>query len=182
MRSSKLLAVALLGVILTSSSVQIGSAAPQISLSPTCGPPGTVVKVTGSGFTVSAQPYCDFISTPSGLVGPTRGTDFDCNVDVDGSLVNTWFIVAARASGSYSVTVDYFGQVSASVWFNTACTFELCVVQLGVEAANGTVSWLPGYAYPELPPSQCENKTEYYTDVLGRTIVIHQFNQTRINY
>jgi len=60
-------------------------------------------------------------------------------------------------------------------------TYELCVVQLGVGEPNGAVSWWPGYGYPDLPISQCQDKTEYYTDVLGRTIVIHQFNQTRIN-
>jgi hypothetical protein len=57
----------------------------------------------------------------------------------------------------------------------------ICVIQLGVQEQNGTVTWFPGYAYPELPPSRCENKSEYYTDVLGRTIVISQFNQTRIS-
>jgi hypothetical protein len=55
----------------------------------------------------------------------------------------------------------------------------LCVIQLGVEEPNGTVSWLPGYGYPGLLPSQCQNKTEVLgQDVLDRTIVIHQFNQT----
>jgi hypothetical protein len=54
----------------------------------------------------------------------------------------------------------------------------VCVMQLGVQEPDGAVSWLPGYAYPGTPISQCQNTTEYYTDVLGRTIVIHQFNQT----
>lgn len=54
----------------------------------------------------------------------------------------------------------------------------LCAIQLGVQDENGNIAWLPGYAYPNLLASQCQNKTDYYTDVLGRTIVIHQFNQT----
>jgi hypothetical protein len=58
-------------------------------------------------------------------------------------------------------------------------TFQICVIQLGVKQLNGSLSWLPGYAYPSLPPSQCPEKVEYYADVLGRTIAIHQFNQTR---
>jgi len=121
MRSFRLLAVTVLAVILALSSTQ-SAYAQQISLTPTCGPPGTVVTVTGSGFTMSAQPYCDFASSPSGLVGPGRGTDFDCNVAIDGSLVNTWFIVAAGASGSYSVIVDYLGeQFSDPVGFSTSC-------------------------------------------------------------
>jgi hypothetical protein len=91
-------------------------AAPQISLSPIFGPPGTIVTVTGSGFTVSAQPYCNFVSNPSGLVGPIQGTDFVCNVALDGSIATAWFRVVAGASGSYSVTVTYLeGQVSTPV-------------------------------------------------------------------
>ena len=59
---------------------------------------------------------------------------------------------------------------------------EICVIQLGVEEQNGAVSWLPGYAYPDLLPSHCPDKSEYYVDgsgVYGGMIVIHQFNQTR---
>jgi hypothetical protein len=95
-------------------------AEPQISLSPIFGPPGTIVTVTGSGFIVSAQPYCDFVSSPAGLVGPTRGTDFVCNIDNTGSVATSWFVVAAGASGSYSVTVSYFGQASAPVQFTVS--------------------------------------------------------------
>jgi hypothetical protein len=58
---------------------------------------------------------------------------------------------------------------------------ELCVIQWGVEEQNGTVSWWPGFAYLDVPISQCQDKTDYFTDVLDRTIVIHLFNQTRIS-
>ena len=57
--------------------------------------------------------------------------------------------------------------------------FQICVLQLGVKQPNQSVSWSPVYAYPGLPPSQCQNRTEYYADLFERTIVIHQFNQTR---
>jgi hypothetical protein len=56
---------------------------------------------------------------------------------------------------------------------------SICVIRLGIEEPNGTVLWIPGYGYPGLLASQCQNRTEHYTDVLGRTIVIHQFLQTR---
>jgi hypothetical protein len=59
---------------------------------------------------------------------------------------------------------------------------SLCVVRLGIVRPSGTVLWMPGYGYPDLPPSQCQNKTEYYTDVLGRTIEVHQFLQAMIVY
>jgi hypothetical protein len=57
-------------------------------------------------------------------------------------------------------------------------SFSMCVIQLGVQEQNGTIAWLPGYAYPGTTIAQCDNKTDFYADVLGRTIVIHQFNQT----
>ena len=86
MRSMRLLAAAVLAVILALSSAQNVHAAPQISLNPIFGPPGTIVTVTGSGFIVSAQPYCNFVSNPAGLVGPTSGTDFVCMIANDGSI------------------------------------------------------------------------------------------------
>jgi hypothetical protein len=60
--------------------------------------------------------------------------------------------------------------------------YGLWVIQLGEKQPDGTVLWWPGYAYPDLLPSQCLDWTEYYTDALGRMILIHQFNQTRLNY
>jgi hypothetical protein len=104
---------------------------PQISLSPTCGPPGTKVVVTGSGFTRHADSFCEIHSSPAGLVGTTRGTDFDCNILADGSVSGpdgpAFFVVAAGASGSYWVTVYYAPagetpQESAPIGFSTQCS------------------------------------------------------------
>ena len=90
-------------------------------------------------------------------------------------------MVAVGAHGSYLVTIHTMGlDQSASAEFNTACTLQLCVIQLGVEEPNGTISWLPGYAYPGTPISQCQNKTDVLgQDVLDRTIMTHQFIQNR---
>ncbi len=98
-----------------------GSAAPV--LDPTHGFPGTMVTVTGSGFTRYADSRCEIHSTPTGLVGTTRDTDFGCNILADGS-VDGWFIVQGGASGSYLVTVYYAPpgeqpQESPTVGFNT---------------------------------------------------------------
>jgi hypothetical protein len=38
------------------------------------------------------------------------------------------------------------------------------------------------HAYPDLPISQCPDQVEYFADLLGRTIVIHPFNQSRTRY
>jgi hypothetical protein len=59
---------------------------------------------------------------------------------------------------------------------------SICVVRLGIVQPSGAVLWMPGYVYPGLSPSQCQNKTEYYTDVLGQTVVNHQFLETTIIY
>jgi hypothetical protein len=69
------------------------------------------VTVTGSGFTRHANSFCEIHSNPPGLVGPTRGTDFECNInaqsEVTGPIGPAFFVVAAGASGSYSITVYY---------------------------------------------------------------------------
>ncbi len=63
---------------------------------------------------------------------------------------------------------------------HTPHTTPICVIQLAVQEQNGTSAWLPGYGYPGTPISQCKNSTDVLgQDVLGRTIVLHQFNQTR---
>jgi hypothetical protein len=136
---------------------------PQISLSPTCGPPGTVVIVTGSSFIRQANSFCDIHSTPAGLVGPNRGTDFDCNINAQGEVTGpdgpAFFTVAVGASGSYSVTVYYgpSGQESDPVTFSTNCPavggvilpvntfawFRRGLPSSAWSAASAQQSWLP---------------------------------------
>jgi hypothetical protein len=59
---------------------------------------------------------------------------------------------------------------------------SIWVIRLGVQEPNGTVLWMPGYGYAGFLASQCQNKTEYYTDTLGQTVVIYQFLRTMIVY
>jgi hypothetical protein len=56
-------------------------------------------------------------------------------------------------------------------------SYQLCLVQWGVQQSDGSVWYMPGYAYASIPPP-CPEKFGSSTDVLGRTIVIHQFNET----
>jgi len=54
--------------------------------------------------------------------------------------------------------------------------YSICAIQLGVQEENGTVTWLPGYAYPGTPISECQNTTGVLgEDALGETIIFHQF-------
>jgi hypothetical protein len=57
-----------------------------------------------------------------------------------------------------------------------AVPYSICVIQFGVQESGGTTTWLPGYTYPGTPISQCQNETGMIgQDVLGRTIMFHQF-------
>jgi hypothetical protein len=53
--------------------------------------------------------------------------------------------------------------------------YTICVIRLGIEQPDGTLVWLPGYAYPGTAISQCQNTTVYFTDVGGGTVAFHQF-------
>lgn len=109
----RLLAVAVLAIVLAFSSTQSVSAQ-QISLSPACGPPGTVVSLSGSGFGTSEHDPT-ISSSPDGLIS-------DAEIVVNEGVVSGTFIVAAGAQGSYLVTVHTIGiDQSASVGFNTDC-------------------------------------------------------------
>ena len=54
--------------------------------------------------------------------------------------------------------------------------YSICVIQLGMQEQNRTVGWLPGYAYPGTPISECQDETGVLgEDVLGGTVMFHQF-------
>jgi hypothetical protein len=107
-----------------------------------------------------------------------------------GSRGGTWvslMIIFCVLAAAFSFDMQAIGlkpilpNATTVVITSTAVVPEsICVIRLGIEEPNGTVIWTLGYAYPGLPPSQCQDKTEHYTDVLGRTVVAHQFLETRI--
>jgi len=80
-----------------------------ITLSPSSGPPGTVVTVAGSWF-ASGDTTCLISSSPSGLFSSST-----CTVSV--GAVSGSFTVATVASGSYMVTVTGSTGDTASVVF-----------------------------------------------------------------
>jgi len=106
-----------------------------------------------------------------------------------------FFFVTTDNNGAFSVRIflgDTFSATNYSIegfdGQNLFCidsftvVLQLCVIQVGVEQPDGAVLWLPGYAYPNLPLSQCQNKTEYYLDPVWdppRTVLFHQFVQNR---
>jgi hypothetical protein len=102
----------------------------------------------------------------------------------DGSIGTAWFRVAAGASGSYSVTVSYFGQESAPVQFTAdggpvgflviEVPYSICVVQIGLVQQDGSTEWI-GTGVTGAPISECQNTTEFFTDVTGGTVAFHQF-------
>jgi hypothetical protein len=171
----RLLTVAVLAVVLALSSAQNAFAA-QASLNPTHGPPGTKAFFSGSGFVEPS--FCEhaFHSIPDGL---SAGYD-ECQETGGGGngVISGSFTVAAGAKpGLY--LVDFVGEASAEFTVGTGAIevpYSICVLSLGVEQSDGVILWLPGYAYPGTPVSQCQNKTDLLgQDVLNRTIMIHQF-------
>ena len=171
MRSMRLLTVAVLAVVLALSSAQNAFAA-QASLNPTHGPPGTKVFFSGSGFVEPS--FCDhaFHSIPDGL---SAGYD-ECQ-EIGGVISGSFTVAAGAKPGLY--LVDFVGEAWAEFTVGTGAIevpYSICVLSLGVEQSDGVILWLPGYAYPGTPVSQCQNKTEVLgQDVLDRTIMIHQF-------
>jgi hypothetical protein len=120
--------------------------------------------------------YCHF---PIGLNSYDFATFTVANVppglyafNATGSIKGDW------ALGSFTVT-----RIPVVTTIIVPVNYSLCVMRLGVEQTGWTVLWLPGYGYPDIPVSQCQNMTDVLgQDVLGRTIVLHQFIQNRTYY
>jgi hypothetical protein len=104
------------------------------------------------------------------------------------------FTVASGATGVYTVYLvgEAIGDTASGSFTVTGppvivMIFSICVIRLGVEQSGGTVLWLPGYAYPDIPEdlvrTQCRNVTGVLgQDVLGRTWMFHQFIENRTYY
>jgi hypothetical protein len=107
--------------------------------------------------------------------GPGLGIDFSS--PLSGKHISMPYDGDSGRDNVWPASLQEFNIDTWGILYSQA-HIEMCTIQIGVAQPNGTVLWLPGYAYPDLPPSQCPDKTGYYTDVLDRTIVIHQFNQT----
>jgi hypothetical protein len=112
-------------------------------------------------------------------------TDISCE-RISGGGQTSWRTEGASATvnydGSDDVVACYFTNTgpspppSASVIHYVEEPWSICAIQLGVQEQNGTIAWLPGYAYPGTPISLCRNKTNVLgADVLGETLMFHQF-------
>jgi hypothetical protein len=168
------------------------------SITPSSGPPGTLVTVTGHGFSI-ADTGCSVTSSPLGLISTPTPCALTWYQIAGFTDVSISFTVASGATGVYMVTVegiDIKDTASGSFTVTGApapttivvpVNVSICVIRLGVEQSGGTVLWLQGYGYPDIPEdlvrTQCQNMTEVLgQDVLGRTWVLHQFIQNRTYY
>jgi hypothetical protein len=52
--------------------------------------------------------------------------------------------------------------------------YSICVVQVGLVQQDGSTEWI-GTGVTGAPISDCQNTTEYFTDVGGGTVAFHQF-------
>jgi len=155
-------------------------------------PPGTGVllaQTSLSGSSVKAlvpgpgAPFTTFTFTAPAPVAAGKKYSIILTSNAGGFT----FAVGGSASKVYSGGESYHnaggGWVADTLtgldWaFETFVTppYSICVIQLGVQQPNGTVSSLPGYGYPDIPISRCQNETEVLgQDILGRTIVLHQY-------
>ena len=132
--ASRTVALSALLVLLTLSAVDSAFADPTITLTPTCGGPGTIVTVTGTGFN-PVSGTCTIVSSPPGLIGVAA-----CTVQGTGT-VSGYFLVAGGASGIYAVTVTGTGGETASAVFTTPCP----AVAVGgfVEPVNKLIVFAP---------------------------------------
>jgi hypothetical protein len=145
---------------------------------------GSDFQVSGSGYPPGDSGFVEVFSTASCSGSPLPGYDVPYTPDGLGSWgpvtispspalsVGTHCIIASDGSGAAS-TIEV---TSATTTTTIELPYSICVIQLGVQEQTGTVAWLPGYAYPGTPISQCQNMTDVLgQDVLDRTIMIHQF-------
>jgi hypothetical protein len=181
-----LFAVAALVLVLAAPSFSPVAAIPEIS----------VHKVTTNGDTTtkfhilisySGQPSleCNLISGGGcTLLGISSGT-FSVVETVPRGWILTNIECQTTSSSSFSfiangVIIDYVTGDDVRCTFTNSrippIPLSICVTQLGVQESGGTIYWLPGYVYSGALISQCENKTDVLgEDVLGRTIMFHQF-------
>jgi hypothetical protein len=86
------------------------------------------------------------------------------------------FLAVLLGLTSVAVSPVFAGPDGSSTIAVVEVPYSVCVIQLGVQESNGTITWLPGYAYPGTPISECQNTTDVFgEDVLGGTIMFHQF-------
>jgi hypothetical protein len=52
--------------------------------------------------------------------------------------------------------------------------YSVCVVQVGFVQQDGSTIWI-STGVTGTPISDCQNTTEYFTDVMGGTVAFHQF-------
>ena len=52
--------------------------------------------------------------------------------------------------------------------------YSICVVQVGLVQQDGSTEWI-STGVTGAPISECQNTTEYFTDVGGGTVAFHQF-------
>jgi hypothetical protein len=163
---------------------------------PNCGPPGSgapcifeIIFVPGGGCGFA---FADQLGVGGGGVGVLGFAPL-----TDGTFGNSFF-ATTNQYGAFSASIflgDAFSAINYSIiGFDETHEFcidpftivlQLCVIQFGVEQPDGVTSWLPGYGYPNLPPSSCPDMTEQYGDgsgVYGAMIVVHQFVQNRTFY
>jgi len=178
-RVARLAAIALVMMLLfVLANVGEAYAQPTVTVIPNPVILGASFQVSGTGFTPRYGVTVDVWTTC--FVGPPLLQSVT-EVDDSGGVGPVTFPNSGLSVGTYCVWIIDDNNVQGFGSFTVAPTptlvhYSICVIQSGVQESGGTITWLPGFAYPDTPVSQCQNKTEVLgQDVLGRTIMLHQF-------
>jgi len=196
-----LLLMAMLVLVSPLAPVSITYATASANASPNPAILGSFVTVSGGGFLPNTILVIGFVPG-GGCVLEVLGDQLGAGAGSMGVLgfaptalfLGIPFFTRTDNGGSFGMSIllnDTFSATNYSIIVfngpnNRFCidpfkiVLQLCVIQVGVEQPVSAVLWLPGYAYPDTPISQCQNMTQVLgQDVLDRTIVIQQFVQNR---
>jgi len=125
---------------------------PLIVLSPSSGPAGTVVSMSGSGFPTTNAGSCTLSSTPTPLI---LAGSASCMIGTDGSVTGSFIVASTAPGGPYTVTVT--STVGTS---NTATGTFTVIASITLSPVSGSPAVGTGSA-PDGAPATTVTVTGY---------------------
>ena len=127
-----------------------------VSLSPTSGPVGTTVTITGSGFnTGDAGTYPCVTSTPSSIV-----TAATCTFSATGSVSGSFQVAVGSTAGAYTVAITGSTSDSASAAFTvTSTTATISVSPTSAPDGTGVTFTGSGFSPSDAGTYACVSST-----------------------
>jgi hypothetical protein len=131
------------------------------------------VQISGTGFLPNQPGILVVVFADSSCFGLDVLFQFT-STDGSGNLAPVTFSTSSLAVGTHCViSAGQTGTVYGSLLV-TGVPWSICVVQVGLVQQDGSTAWI-GTGVTGAPITDCQNKTEYFTDVIGDTVAFHQF-------